>query len=296
MSESPFTPEQIAQLDQPLDPRRVKHRQGGGGVQLAYLKGHDVIDTANHIFGYGNWGYDLLSVDLNNIPGENGEVIGGFYSARVRLTVANCVPITEEGVCAIQEGRNPRAKIDAHDMARKGAITDALKRALRCFGDQFGNSLYDTDLVDGQPRESSVSRGTNGNRAQHSQGVSNRNAREATSLPPEAPAVAGNRATNGAANGHSNRPASPVAQNGSAPAPARNGRTAVVEPPASQNNGLVSEEQLAVIQELAESRRVSTQALENRCRELFGVGTAQLNREQADELIAKMRAVSPPRF
>src|SRR5689334_22001646 len=121
MSESPFTKEQIAQLDQPLDPKRVKHRSGGGGMQLSYLKGHDVIDTANHIFGYGNWGYDLLGVELNTVPGENGEVVGSYYAARVRLTVANCVPVTEEGVCPVQEGRNPRAKIDAHDMSRKGA-------------------------------------------------------------------------------------------------------------------------------------------------------------------------------
>jgi hypothetical protein len=30
------------------------------------------------------------------------------------------------------------------------SVTDALKRALRCYGDLFGNSLYDTDIVDGQ--------------------------------------------------------------------------------------------------------------------------------------------------
>lgn len=158
MSQSPFTPEQISELEQPLDRKRVKHRQGGGGAQLAYLKGHDVIDTANRIFGYGNWGYDLMGVELNTIPSENGEVIGGYYAARVRLTVAGCVPITEEGVCPIQEGKSPRAKVDAHDMARKGAITDALKRTLRCYGDQFGNSLYDTDLIDGQPRTLNTNR------------------------------------------------------------------------------------------------------------------------------------------
>jgi DNA repair and recombination protein RAD52 len=149
--DSPFTPEQIAELAKPLDHKRVKHRQGGGGMSLGYITGHDAIDTANRLFNYGNWGYDLLKVELVNIPGENGEVIGGYYAATVQLKVKDCIPVTEEGVCPIQEGRNPRAKIDAHDMARKGAVTDALKRALRCYGDQFGNSLYDTDLIDGQP-------------------------------------------------------------------------------------------------------------------------------------------------
>ena len=92
MSQSPFTPEQIAQLDQPLDPKRVKHRSGGGGMQLSYLKGHDAIDTANRIFGYGNWGYDLMGVEMQNVLGEDGGVIGCYYAARVKLTVTGCVP------------------------------------------------------------------------------------------------------------------------------------------------------------------------------------------------------------
>lgn len=150
--EAPFTREQVEQLDQPLDAKRVKHRTGGGGAQLSYLKGHDIIDAANRIFGYGCWGYDLLAVELTNVADASGEIIGQYYTARIKLTVAGAMPITEEGICPVQEGRNPRAKIDAHDMSRKGAITDALKRALRCYGDQFGNSLYDNDLVDGQPR------------------------------------------------------------------------------------------------------------------------------------------------
>lgn len=147
----------IERLKQPLDKTRVKHRQGGGGMSLAYIPGYDAIDRANELFGYGQWGYDLISNELVNVIGESGEILGGYYAARVRLTVAGCVPITEEGVCPIQAARNPRAQIDAHDMARKGAVTDAMKRALRIYGDQFGNSLYDTDLVDGQPGTEKVS-------------------------------------------------------------------------------------------------------------------------------------------
>jgi recombination DNA repair RAD52 pathway protein len=119
--EYPGLPEEIiAELDQPLDPKRVKHRRGGGNTLLAYLKGHDVIDTANRIFKPGRWGYDIISVELNSVAGDNGEIIGAYYSARVKLTVSGCVPITEEGACPVQEARNPRAKIDAYDMARKG--------------------------------------------------------------------------------------------------------------------------------------------------------------------------------
>lgn len=142
---SNFTDEQVKLLEAELDPKRFKHRQGGGGSTLTYLAGFDIIATANRIMGFGSWGYDLISNELVNVTGENGEVVGGYYAARVKVQVYGCMPITEEGVCAIQAGRNPRAIIDAHDMARKGAITDAMKRAFRCFGNQFGNPLYDKD-------------------------------------------------------------------------------------------------------------------------------------------------------
>lgn len=169
MSNTNLNDTQIEQLKQPLDPKKVKHRQGGGGKELSYLRGTDVIDRANEIFGFGGWGYDLISNELVNVVGENGEVVGGYYAARLKLQVYGCVPITDEGVCPIQESRNPRAKVDAHDMARKGAITDAMKRAFRCFGDQFGNSLYDTDLVDGQPGTEKSTTGTTNNQQPHQQ-------------------------------------------------------------------------------------------------------------------------------
>lgn len=253
MSESPFTQEQIAQLDQPLDPKRVKHRAGGGGMQLSYLKGHDVIDTANHIFGYGNWGYDLLGVELNTVPAGNGEIVGSYYAARVKLTVANCVPVTEEGVCPVQEGRNPRAKIDAHDMARKGAITDALKRALRCYGDQFGNSLYDTDLVDGQPREFRV----NGNRAAQPSRPTNGAARvEREPVPVAAPAPVVARPTNGAANGTSN-----------------------------SNGEAATEQQRQAIRKLAARQEMSAPELEAQSQELFGRTLDAITKSEASQLI-----------
>lgn len=149
----PFTPEQITELEKPLDRSRVKHRPGGGGTQLSYIEGHQAIATANRIFGFGAWGFETLQNELCSVADPaTGEICGYYYAARIRLTVAGCVSITEEGINAVQEGKNPRARIDAHDQARKGAITDALKRALRCYGDQFGLSLYDRDLVDGQPR------------------------------------------------------------------------------------------------------------------------------------------------
>lgn len=156
MTSSNFTPDQLAQLSAPLDPRRVAHRSGGGGTKLSYIEAHDAITTANAIFGYGAWGYDTLSVEYVRL--ESGK---GFYKAMVRLHVDGGVPITEVGTTAV-----PSDTPDGHDMGYKGAVSDALKRALRCYGDQFGNGLYDKDAPaptpsQGQPRSTATNSNAN---------------------------------------------------------------------------------------------------------------------------------------
>jgi len=236
-------------------------------MQLSYLKGHDAIDTANRIFGYGNWGYDLMGVEMQNVLGEDGGVIGCYYAARVKLTVTGCVPVTEEGVCPVQEGRNPRARIDAHDMARKGAITDALKRALRCFGDQFGNSLYDNELVDGQPRET-VRNNNN-----------NRNANQQPATTGAAPGLS--RPANNGGEMRAPRMA-PVQQQPAAPVTAQAPRPAT---PAQANSETATEQQRQAILKMAARREMNKAELEGRLQELYGYGLDGLTKNDASHFI-----------
>ena len=51
--EDPFTTEQIAELNKPLPKPLISNRKGTGKM-LSYIEGHDAIDQANRIFGYGN--------------------------------------------------------------------------------------------------------------------------------------------------------------------------------------------------------------------------------------------------
>jgi len=67
----------------------------------------------------------------------------GMYSAIVRVTVRGCASRSDAG-CSFVAADTPEA---AHEAAYKGAVTDALKRALRYFGDQFGNRLYDRRAI-----------------------------------------------------------------------------------------------------------------------------------------------------
>jgi DNA repair and recombination protein RAD52 len=151
---SPFTPEQIAELDKPIDSKKVAHRQGGGGTQLSYIEGHEAIDAANRLFGYGSWGFEVVGVPArDHYTDTNGEIKAMWYSAKIRLHVRGCEPIEEMGLVEVQLPKPGRESSFGQqvDVAMKGSITDALKRALRCYGDQFGNSLYDRALQDGQP-------------------------------------------------------------------------------------------------------------------------------------------------
>ena len=53
------------------------------------------------------------------------------------MTVPGSQPRTDTGFQAVAD-----ETVEGHETAWKGAVTDALKRALRSYGDQFGNGLY----------------------------------------------------------------------------------------------------------------------------------------------------------
>ncbi len=140
-------------LSQPLDPSLVSQRRGRAGRTFSYIEGHTVIDEANAIFGYGGWGYEVLGDvtlrEIENVDAQTGEVkLIRAYSAPVRVTVPGAPPRTDVGFHAVAE-ETP----DGHETAVKGAVTDGLKRALRSFGDRFGNGLYgDPSTGSGEPR------------------------------------------------------------------------------------------------------------------------------------------------
>ena len=136
-------------LAQPLDASLVSQRRGRGNRSVSYLEGRTVIDQANRIFGHGGWGHELVGDvtlrDLDQVNTQTGEVRRiRAYSATVKVTVPGAPPRTDVGFQAVAD-----ETVEGHETAFKGAVTDALKRALRTFGAQFGNSLYGD--VAGQP-------------------------------------------------------------------------------------------------------------------------------------------------
>ena len=142
-------------LEQPLDSALVSQRKGRGGRTYSYIEGHTVIDQANRIFGYGGWGYELVGDvtlrRIENMDATTGEVKRiHAYSAPVRVTVPGAPPRTDVGFHSVVEETG-----EGHETACKGAVTDGLKRALRSFGEAFGNGLYGE-----QPTVEAKGRGT----------------------------------------------------------------------------------------------------------------------------------------
>jgi DNA repair and recombination protein RAD52 len=138
-----FTKEQKELLNQELDSNRIKSRSKGN-VNLSYLEGFDVIETANLIFGFGNWSYAITTLEMVSEEQNSNQNTVICYRAIVRLTIqdANHTKTVHREDIGFGTGIS-KTLADAHEGAGKEAVTDAIKRGLKGFGNQFGLSLYD---------------------------------------------------------------------------------------------------------------------------------------------------------
>ena len=57
-----FNDKQNQVLAYELDSSRIKTRSKGD-ITLSYLEGFDIMETANKIFGYGNWDYSITTLE-----------------------------------------------------------------------------------------------------------------------------------------------------------------------------------------------------------------------------------------
>lgn len=138
-----FDQSQNQALSHELESTRIKSRQKGD-VELSYLEGFDVIDTANRIFGYGNWSYNVSVLEQVSQEANQNQNIVICYKAIVVVKISDAKH--EHHISREDVGFGTgiaKSLADSHESAAKEAVTDALKRSLRSFGNQFGNSLYD---------------------------------------------------------------------------------------------------------------------------------------------------------
>ena len=147
-----FTDDQIARLRAPL-PGSAVHTVKRGGRDAEYVRGDYVINVANDIFGFDGWRSEILGLQCvessqqGNANYEGRDKAGYLvaYTARVRVTVRVGGAEHSHEDAGYGEGIDYANVGQAHESAVKEAVTDALKRALRHWGNQFGLSLYDRD-------------------------------------------------------------------------------------------------------------------------------------------------------
>jgi DNA recombination protein Rad52 len=147
-----FAPDQLDMLNKRLDRALIKSKQG-----KSYIEGFVAINTANRIFGYGSWSH---RVDEHWTVETDGNVL---YCALVTITVIapNGTRSTHQDLgssVAARSKETSKISIESHETAIKGAVTDALKRALRAYGEQWANNLYDKDYMRNREEEERVAR------------------------------------------------------------------------------------------------------------------------------------------
>lgn len=142
-----FDDKQKELLSAPLDSRVTKTLEEGPMKGAVYIEAYHAIYEANRIFGFDGWSCETLVMECTSTanyekPGWNGKppipMIEVGYNCKVRVTAGGVV---REGYgSGAGQGKRPA---QAHESASKEAESDAIKRALRSFGNQFGLALYD---------------------------------------------------------------------------------------------------------------------------------------------------------
>jgi DNA repair and recombination protein RAD52 len=137
-----FNEKQIQALNFDIDSSRVKQRSKGN-ITLSYIEGHDILDTANRIFGYGNWNYSVSNLEQVSLEMNQNQNHVACYKAVVKVTVYDLSHSKQVNREDVGFGTGiAKTLADAHEGGAKEAVTDAIKRAMRSFGKQYGLSLY----------------------------------------------------------------------------------------------------------------------------------------------------------
>ena len=143
----------VQQLQEELDPKLVDSYTGAGGKEYYYLETNEVINQHNRIFGHGNWHYRVKAgptlYRVEHVDDNTGAIrMGEYYAALVALYVFDREMFSDEGfglVDRLKPGASMHVVLENHEKARKGSISDGLKRCSRGLGNQFGNALYAGD-------------------------------------------------------------------------------------------------------------------------------------------------------
>ncbi|KAI9771329.1 MAG: DNA repair protein rad52 [Geoglossum simile] len=146
---SAFTAQEIAtlqsRLEKQLGPEYISSRPGAAGQKVYYVAGEKCINLANEVFGFNGWSSSIQNIQIDFVDESptSGKISLGL-SVIVRVTLRDGTFHEDVGYGHIE---NCKGKAAAFEKAKKEGTTDALKRALRNFGNVLGNCIYDKDYL-----------------------------------------------------------------------------------------------------------------------------------------------------
>ncbi|KAI6352584.1 DNA repair and recombination protein rhm52 [Pyricularia grisea] len=142
---SEYTAQEIAtlqtRLERQLGPEYLSARAGPSGQKVHYVAAEKVIGLANEVFGFNGWSSSIqnIQVDFVDEHPQTLKISLGLHVV-VRVTLRDGTFHEDIGYGHIE---NCKGKAMAFEKAKKEGTTDALKRALRNFGNVLGNCVYD---------------------------------------------------------------------------------------------------------------------------------------------------------
>jgi DNA repair and recombination protein RAD52 len=134
-----------SRLQKQLGPEYISSRAGPGGQKVWYLAAEKCIQLANDVFGFNGWSSQIMDVTVDYFD-ENSQTMKANIgiSVIVRVTLKDGTFHEDIGYGHME---NAKSKAAAFEKAKKEGTTDALKRALRNFGNVLGNCIYDKEYL-----------------------------------------------------------------------------------------------------------------------------------------------------
>jgi DNA repair and recombination protein RAD52 len=113
-----------------IPPQKLAKRVGAAKMTLTYVETHTVIEHLNEVFGCTQWSHTVKRLEP---IGDRG----WLCVVTLRVRDIDMFEVEHDGV-----GWGTGSD---QEKAVKEAESDAIKRAARCLGNYFGNSLYDKE-------------------------------------------------------------------------------------------------------------------------------------------------------
>uniref|UniRef100_A0A6B2LG83 Uncharacterized protein n=1 Tax=Arcella intermedia TaxID=1963864 RepID=A0A6B2LG83_9EUKA len=126
-----------------MGPEHIAVRPGSAGAKFAFVESWKAIELANSIFGFDGWSSQIVDITpdfIEDLP-SNKFRVGVTAVVKVSLKDGTFHEDVGYGIC------ENKSKGTAIENAKKEAVSDARKRALRVFGNALGNCVYDKEHI-----------------------------------------------------------------------------------------------------------------------------------------------------